>query len=151
MQCETSSCSSSVYYSLESFFLIEHTIMSWDINLFFKIEYRPVAKNYCSNRFCCFCKTRKSINMSISASKTEHLFSRIPCSGYFFIENVTHTKTLNFSLLFDGTGWSTIGQSKDNSIYIYLYTCTHTYIFTYTPFFFLYINNSFFTLASKIV
>ena len=43
------------------------------------------------------------------ASKTENLLSRIPCSGYFFIKNVTHNKALVFSFLSDEIGWSTIG------------------------------------------
>ena len=45
------------------------------------------------------------------ASKTENLLSRIPCSGYFFIKNVTHNKALVFSFLSDEIGWSTIGWS----------------------------------------
>ena len=51
-----------------------------------------------------FSKTRKSMNMPISASKKEHFFSRI--KGCFFIINVAHTKTLVvFSSLLDENGW----------------------------------------------
>ena len=46
-----------------------------------------------------FSKTRKSMNMPISASKKKHLFSRI--KGCFFIINVAHTKTSVFSFLLD--------------------------------------------------
>ena len=48
-----------------------------------------------------FSKTRKSMNMPISASKKEHLFSRI--KGCLLIINVAHTKT--FSSLLDEIGW----------------------------------------------
>ena len=85
--------------------------MCRDIDLFFKNEYRLVAKNYCSNTCCCVSKAKKSMNMSISVSKTEHLFSRIPYSAYFFIKNVTHTKRLVFSVFSDEIGWCTMGQS----------------------------------------
>ena len=44
-------------------------------------------------------KKKKSMNMSISASKKNHFFSRILSSGYFFITNVTHAKTLVLSFL----------------------------------------------------
>ena len=50
-----------------------------------------------------FSKTRKSMNMQISVSKKEHLFSRI--RGCFFIINVAHSKTLVFSSLLDEIGW----------------------------------------------
>ena len=51
-----------------------------------------------------FSKTRKSMNMPISASKKEHFFSRT--KGCFFIINVAHTKTLVvFSSLLDENGW----------------------------------------------
>ena len=50
-----------------------------------------------------FSKTKKSMNMPISASKKEHLFSRI--KGCFFIINVAHTKTLVFCSLLDEIGW----------------------------------------------
>ena len=66
---------------------------------------------------------RKSMNISISGSKKEHLFSRI--KGCFFIINVTHTKTLVFSFLLDKIGWC-----KNNRQiclqYITLYMYTHS-------------------------
>ena len=71
--------------------------------------------------------------MSISASKTEHLFSRIPCSGYFFIENVTHTKTLNFSLLLDGL----LLDSLKTTAYTYTYIYAHTPIYLHIHLFFI--------------
>ena len=61
-----------------------------------------------------FSKKRKSMNMSISASKKEHLFSRILSSGCSLIINVTHTKTLVLSFLSDKIGWS------KNNRHIYL-------------------------------
>ena len=68
-----------------------------------------------------------------------------PCSDYFFIKNVIHTKTLVFSFLSDKIGWSTIGKSKYNSssicniyayiwyiyIYIHIYVYIHIYIYIY--------------------
>ena len=83
-----------------------------------------------------FSKTRKSMNMPISASKKEHLFSRI--KGCFFIINVAHTKTLVCSFLVDEIGWF-----KNNRqiylqyivlhIYIYIYICIlYIYIYSYT-------------------
>ena len=50
-----------------------------------------------------FFKIKNSVNMSISASKKEHLFSRV--KGYFLIIDVAHTKTLVFSFLLDEIGW----------------------------------------------
>ena len=50
-----------------------------------------------------FFKIKNSVNMSISASKKEHLFSRV--KGYFLIIDIAHTKTLVFSFLLDEIGW----------------------------------------------
>ena len=61
-----------------------------------------------------FSKKGKSMNMSISASKKEHLFTIILSSGYFFIKNVTHNKTSVLSFLSDKIGWS------KNNRHIYL-------------------------------
>ena len=68
------------------------------------------------------------MNMPISASKKEHLFSRI--KGCFFIINVAHTKTLVCSSLLDEIGWF-----KNNRQiylqYIVYYIYIHIYIFSY--------------------
>ena len=64
--------------------------------------------------------------MSISASKKEHLFSRILSSGYFFIINVTHTKTLVLSFLSDKIGWS----NENRHIYLQYITL---YIYVKRP------------------
>ena len=77
-----------------------------------------------------FSKTRKSMNMPISASKKEHLFSRI--KGCLFIINVGHTKTV-FSSLLDEIGWF-----KNNRQfylqYIVLYVCIYMVIWLYSRF-----------------
>ena len=58
-----------------------------------------------------FSKTRKSMNMPISASKKEHLFSRI--KGCFFIINVSQTKTLVFSSIIDEIRWFKNNRQAD--------------------------------------
>ena len=58
--------------------------MGWDIDLFFKKNYEPVTKDHCPGILSCLCKGRKSIKMSTSAGKTEHLFNRAPPNGYLF-------------------------------------------------------------------
>ena len=70
-----------------------------------------------------FSKTRKSMNMPISASK-EHPFSRI--KGCFFIINVSQTKTLVFSSIIDEICWFKNNRQADlfaiySTIY-YIYT-----------------------------
>ena len=71
-----------------------------------------------------FSKTRKSMNMPISASKKEHLFSRI--KGCFFIINVSQTKTLVFSSIMDEIRWFKNNRQADlfaiYSIIYYIYT-----------------------------
>ena len=52
--------------------------MGWDIDLFFKSNYEPVMKDHCPGILSCSSKGRKSIKMSTSAGKTEHLFYRMP-------------------------------------------------------------------------
>ena len=64
------------------------------------------------------------------ARKKEHLFSRIPSSGCFFIINVAYTKN---SFLSDEIGWSTIGWPRDfylqyKILYIYIYGYKYAYI-----------------------
>ena len=77
-----------------------------------------------------FSKTRKSMNMSISASKKEHLFSRI--KGCFFIINVAQTKTLVCSFLVDVIGWfKNNRQIYLQYIVLYIYICI-IYIYSYT-------------------
>ena len=66
--------------------------------------------------------------MPISASKKEHLFSRILSSGCFFIINVTHTKTLVLSFLSDKIGWS----NKNRHIYLQ-YITLYIYIYVKRP------------------
>ena len=70
-----------------------------------------------------FSKTRKSMNMPISASKKEHLFSRI--KGCFFIINVSQTKTLVFSSIIDEIRWFKNNRQADlfaiYSIIYYIY------------------------------
>ena len=77
-----------------------------------------------------FSKTRKSMNMPISASKKEHLFSRI--KGCLFIINVGHTRTV-FSSFLDEIGWF-----KNNRQfylqYIVLYVCIYMVIWLYSRF-----------------
>ena len=55
--------------------------MGWDIDLFFKNNYEPVTKDRCPGILSCSSKGRKSISMSSSAGKIEHLFYRTPPSG----------------------------------------------------------------------
>ena len=70
-----------------------------------------------------FSKTRKSMNMPISASKKEHLFSRI--KSCFFIINVSQTKTLVFSSIIDEIFWFKNNRQADlfaiYSIIYYIY------------------------------
>ena len=78
------------------------------------------------------------MNMSKSASKKEHLFSRI--KDCFFIINVTHTKTLVCSSLLDEIGWF----KNNRQIYfqyivyyiyiyiqLYIYANLYVYVFAY--------------------
>ena len=68
-----------------------------------------------------FSKTRKSMNMPISARKKEHLFSRI--KGYFFIIDVSQTKTFFPPLWMKSAGSKTTGrQIYLQYIVYYIYT-----------------------------
>ena len=72
-----------------------------------------------------FSETRKSMNMPISASKKEHLFSRI--KGSFFIINV-----LVSSSLLDEIGWfKNNRQIYLQYIVLYIYTYIYIYIYIY--------------------
>ena len=86
---------------------------SWS---FLKVEDLQLSTLYILVFF--FFKTRKSMDMSILASKKENLFSRV--KGCFIIINVAHTKTLVFSFLLNEIGWF-----KNNRqiylLYIYIY------------------------------
>ena len=77
---------------LEKFIFLGHAKMCQGIDLFLKNKHRPPGKNYCPSNLSCFCKTRKSMNMSTSASKKRepsrtpllvppsyHLVTNIPC------------------------------------------------------------------------
>ena len=68
--------------------------MGWDIDLFFKMNYEPVTKDHCPGILSCFPKGRKSIKMSASAGKTEHLFYRTPPSGCLFVILSTNENVL---------------------------------------------------------
>ena len=88
-----------------------------------------------------FSKTRKSMNMLISASKKEDLFSRI--KGCFFIITVAHTKTLVFSSLPDEIAWLENNRQINLQyvvlsiymLYIYIvicmYICSYMVIYIY--------------------
>ena len=68
--------------------------------------------------------------MPISASKKEHLFSRI--NGCFFIINVAHTKTLVFSFLLDEKQQADLFAKYNCYIlyyYIYLQNIIAIYIY----------------------
>ena len=54
--------------------------MGWDIGHFFIKNYQPVKKDRCPGILSCPPKGRKSIKMSSSAGKIEHLFYRTPPS-----------------------------------------------------------------------
>ena len=59
--------------------------MGWDIvDLLFKRNYEPMMKDHCPGILSYSSKGRKSIKMSTSAGKTEHLFYRTPPSGCLF-------------------------------------------------------------------
>ena len=72
------------------------------------------------------------MNMPISASKQEHLFSRI--KGCFFIMNVAHTKTLVSSSLLDE-----IGRFKKNGQIYLQYIVVYMYIYIYIYIYYIYI------------
>ena len=57
--------------------------MYWGIDLFFKNKCRAVIKNLCPGILSCSSNTRKSLKMSTSARKKEHLFDRTPTNGFF--------------------------------------------------------------------
>ena len=98
---------------------------------FLKIEDLQLSTLH--NLFFFFSETRKSMNMTKSACKKQHLFSRI--KGSFFLINVAHTKTLVSSSLLNEIGWF-----KNNrqiylqyihityNIYIYIYIYIYLYI-----------------------
>ena len=69
-----------------------------------------------------FSETRKSMNMPISASKKEHLFSRI--KGSFFIINV-----LVSSSLLDEIGWFKNNRQIYLQYIVYIYTYIYIYIY----------------------
>ena len=64
------------FIQLLKFIFIEHLCIDLEIDLFFKRNYQPMTKEHCSSILSCSYKRRKSIKMSTSASKTEHLFYR---------------------------------------------------------------------------
>ena len=66
--------------------------MGRDIDLFFKRNYEPVMKDHCPGILSCLSNGRKSIKISTSTGKTEHLFYRTPASGCLF----TVKKSRNF-------------------------------------------------------
>ena len=78
-----------------------------------------------------FSKTSKSMNMPISSSKKEQLFSRI--KGCFFIINVSLTKTLVFSSILDEMCWFKNNRQiyLQYIVYIYMYIYIYTYIYIY--------------------
>ena len=45
--------------------------MCWGNDLFYKNDYRPVAKDHCPS---CSSKTRKSLSMTTLVNRKEHLF-----------------------------------------------------------------------------
>ena len=49
--------------------------MGRDIDLFFKRNYEPVMKDHCPGILSCLSNGRKSIKISTSTGKTEHLFT----------------------------------------------------------------------------
>ena len=85
-----------------------------------------------------FSKTRKSMNMPISASKKEHLSSRI--KDCFSIITVAHTKTLDEIVSFENNRQVYLQYIVLYIyLYIYIYICgymviyiyIYTYIFSY--------------------
>ena len=65
------------FIQLLKFNFIEHLCIALEIELFFKRNYQ-----HCSSILNCSSKRRKSIKMSTSANKTEHLFYRTALSGF---------------------------------------------------------------------
>ena len=72
------------------FIFIEHQPVIWYTDLFFKKNYRPVAKDHCPSILRCSSKGKKSIKMSASAGKTEDLFYRTPPSGCLLSVETLH-------------------------------------------------------------
>ena len=91
--------------------------------LIFLEDGRPATINCVHPSLYLFSKKRKYMNVSISSSKKEHVFSRILSSSCFFIINVTHAKALVLLFLSDKIGWS------KNNRHIYLqYTILYMYM-----------------------
>ena len=59
--------------------------MGCDIDLFFKRNYEHVIKDHCPGILSYSSTGRKSIKMSTSAGKKEHLFYRTPPNGCLLI------------------------------------------------------------------
>lgn len=57
--------------------------MSWEIDLSFKKNYGTVARSHYPGIFNCSSKGRKSINLSTSAGKTDHLFKNVVTVSFY--------------------------------------------------------------------
>ena len=70
-----SNCSSSGYCIKESFFRSFPNLLEY-YDLFFNVYNRLVTKKHCPGTLSCSFKTRKSMQISPSASKNEHFFKK---------------------------------------------------------------------------
>ena len=111
--------------------LINRTINFFGLFLFIFFENGRLKLSTLHILVFFFSKTSKSMNMPISSSKKEQLFSRI--KGCFFIINVSQTKTLVFSSILDEMCWFKNNRQiyLQYIVYIYMYIYIYTYIYIY--------------------